>query len=393
MKILISAYACESGKGSEPGVGWNWSLAAAQKHEVWVLTRANNQLSIEQALAESPQPSLHFVYLDLPAWALAWKRGPLGIRIYYVIWQLIAARTARRLHHEEAFDIVHHLTFANFSLPALICLADVPFVLGPVGGGQKVPLPLYPVLGVRGVAAELLTLGARWLMRLNPLVRIGWSRAAVILVNNEETRLALPRRVRSKALLRPNACVAAMKGERTAGAPDRVAVYCGRLHRFKGVSLAIRVLVLLPTWRLLIVGDGPDGRRLRKIASRSGVADRVQFYPWLPQQELWKKLAACRTLLFPSLKEGAPSVIAEAQALGIPVVGFNRGGVAALATVPGTRFRLVTPGSPDESIRRLAAALRTFEEDDATPPSSPDFGPAAVARDIDAAYARARAAL
>lgn len=24
MKILFSAYACEPGKGSEPGVGWNW---------------------------------------------------------------------------------------------------------------------------------------------------------------------------------------------------------------------------------------------------------------------------------------------------------------------------------------------------------------------------------
>jgi len=44
MRVLISAYACEPDKGSEPGVGWNWALAAAEKHEVWVLTRSNNQI-------------------------------------------------------------------------------------------------------------------------------------------------------------------------------------------------------------------------------------------------------------------------------------------------------------------------------------------------------------
>ena len=50
MKILVSAYACEPGKGSEPGAGWLWARAAARRHEVWVLTRANNREAIEAAL-------------------------------------------------------------------------------------------------------------------------------------------------------------------------------------------------------------------------------------------------------------------------------------------------------------------------------------------------------
>ena len=52
MRLLLSAYACEPGRGSEPGVGWNWAIAlAALGHDVWVLTRANNRDRIEQALA------------------------------------------------------------------------------------------------------------------------------------------------------------------------------------------------------------------------------------------------------------------------------------------------------------------------------------------------------
>ena len=38
MKVLVSACACEPGKCSEPGVGWNWVRQIARPHEVWELT-------------------------------------------------------------------------------------------------------------------------------------------------------------------------------------------------------------------------------------------------------------------------------------------------------------------------------------------------------------------
>ena len=45
-RILLSAYACEPGKGSEPEVGWMWATElAAAGHEVWVITRAANRLA------------------------------------------------------------------------------------------------------------------------------------------------------------------------------------------------------------------------------------------------------------------------------------------------------------------------------------------------------------
>ena len=90
MKVLMSAYACEPGKGSEPAVGWNWALQAARRHEVWVLTRGNNREAIEAELAESPVGNLHFVYHDLPRWASFWKRGGRGLHLYYLLWQLTA---------------------------------------------------------------------------------------------------------------------------------------------------------------------------------------------------------------------------------------------------------------------------------------------------------------
>lgn len=384
MKVLVSAYACEPGTGSEPGAGWNWVVAAAQQHELCVFTRANNREPIEAALAAESLDSVRFVYLDLPPWARFWKRGGRGIRLYYTVWQLLLAREARRLCREERFDVVHHLTFANVWLPALACLAGPPFVLGPIAGGQRVPLLLYPALGLRGVATELL-LSLRALNRLNPLVRLGWSRSSLILVNNLETMQTLPRRHRAKVRVRPNACAAVDPGPPATPEEPPVAACVGRLNRFKGVALAIRALVLAPEWQLLVIGNGPDLERLARVAREAGVEDRVRFAGALPQAEVWRRLRGCRALLLPSLKEGASFIAAEAQELGLPVIALDTNGPAALAQMPGASFELVPPGRTNEVVSGFAAALERVRE--ASPPTvRPDFGLDGVARDVDTAY-------
>lgn len=394
MRILISAYACEPGKGSEPGAGWNWTLAAARNHEVWVLTRANNRAAIEEALACDPQPSLHFVYVDLPSWARFWKRGQRGVRLYYALWQVLAGIEARRLHTQQRFDIVHHLTFANLWYPALVFLADAPFVLGPVGGGPRVPLRLYRSLGVSGRAREISRVTAYAVSRANPLVRAAWRRATVIVVQNDETREALPRRYRGKTVVRPNACVrdgVTLPRRRTY--PVRpVAVYAGRLLGWKGVSLAIRALEFAPRWDLLVVGQGPDRDRLVEAVRTRNLEGRVRFVPWLTQEALWHELASCHALVLPSLRDDSPLIAAEAQSLGLPVVAFDQGGPSVFARLPGTSFELVYLGSEEECIRGLASALNRLERLEVRMPAEA-FGLQAVARDVDAVYERAGTAV
>ena len=187
MKVLISAYICAPHRGSEPGAGWNWSLAAAEDNEVWVITRERNRAAIEAELAAHPHPRLHFVYVELPPWGLRLKKGERGIRYfsYYTLWQLAALRTARKLHAELGFDLVHHVTFANMWLPALVGFVEAPFVLGPVGGGPRVPLRLYPELGAVGAAREAARVGLQAASRFNPLTRASWSRATTIVVQNQ----------------------------------------------------------------------------------------------------------------------------------------------------------------------------------------------------------------
>ena len=338
MRILAFAYACEPGKGSEPGAGWGLARMLVEFGEIWVITRANNRTSIEAALPSVPEAGrLHFEYVDLPAWARWWKRGQRGVRLYYLLWLGAALRRARRLHHAEPFDLVWHLTLANAWLGTTAPLVGPRFVYGPVGGGVTVPLRLFPSLGLRGIAYEFVRgLARRGGRYLNPLARLAWRKASLILVQNPETRAWLPRRYRRKAVVLPNVFAADLdgilpSGERRSAAPP-VALFAGRLLPWKGLSLALRALELGPDWRLVVFGSGPDLGRLRRLAHRYGVAHRAEFRGWQPREEVLRAMRdEANVLLFPSLHDEAGWVVAEALACGLPVVCLDHGGPPVVA--------------------------------------------------------------
>jgi hypothetical protein len=136
MKILLSAYSCLPGRGSEPGVGWNVVQQAARFHSVWVLTHGEGRREIEAALATGALSNVQFVILDLPPWALFWKRGRRGQQLHYYLWQLAAYFVGRGLHRKVEFNLIHHVTFVKYCTPSFLALLPVPFIWGPVGGGR-----------------------------------------------------------------------------------------------------------------------------------------------------------------------------------------------------------------------------------------------------------------
>jgi hypothetical protein len=73
-RILLSAYACEPGKGSEAGVGWHWAVEMGRLgHRVSVLTRLNNRSAIEAALA-APKARDYASRLEV----IYYRRGRVG---------------------------------------------------------------------------------------------------------------------------------------------------------------------------------------------------------------------------------------------------------------------------------------------------------------------------
>jgi glycosyltransferase involved in cell wall biosynthesis len=341
MRLLLSAYACEPGRGSEPGVGWNWAMElAALGHDVWVLTRANNRIRIEQALEESGhvrKPT--FLYFDLPRWATWWKRGSRGVRLYYYLWQIGALKVARSAHELHLFDAVQHLTFGIFRTPTLMGRLGIPFVLGPVGGGERTPVGLRRVFPFGQRMVERLRDAANIVLLRDPLVVDTYARASMILAKTPETLERMPAAARARARcflevgIAPESIAASPIQAWTAG-PFRL-LFVGRFVHWKGIALAIRALARLRqdglAVSLTMVGSGPQTARFKTLVDALGITDAVSWIGFLPQSELSSVYRAHHALLFPSLHDSSGNAVLEAMAQGLPVICLSAGGPAAVA--------------------------------------------------------------
>lgn len=335
MKVLMSAYACEPGRGSEPGAGWAWACAAAQRHEVWVLTHETNRASIDGVLANEPALAerLHAVYLRNARWAWPLRRRGPSRFAYYWLWQLGPCRRAsRQLHDRYGFDVCHHLTYGADWLPAGISsLPGVPLVWGPVGGSSTMNGPrTWARLGFHGFLAEAARAAVLGSLRTLIGKRVA-RRAALVLGQNDDVVAALaPTRV----LVEPNVGLDTglpdVQRIRTHSPPT--AIYAGRLLAWKGLRLALAALrrAEATEWQLEVYGEGPQRRRLERLTELWHLSNRVRFHGVRPRAEVLEAITRADVFLFPSVHDAAGWSVAEALALGCPVLCLDTGGPPTL---------------------------------------------------------------
>jgi glycosyltransferase involved in cell wall biosynthesis len=374
VKVLVSAYACEPHKGSEPGVGWNWAKEISRFAETWVITRANNREGIERAVADEKLEHIHFEYFDLPPWARTWKRGRRGIHAYYYLWQLGSARVARRLHRQVGFDLAHHVTLSAYWMPSGLAFLDVPMIWGPLGGAEVLPQALRDTLPRDGRLYEMAKGVTHVAAKLDPLVRLTSKRSSLVLMQTLGTRSRMQGMLPANSLVCSAVGIdcAAVSGSGTAGVSAdgrrglRV-ISVGRLLAFKALHLGVRAFSELrrraPDSEYVIVGAGPEAERLRQLAATLGLTASVRFTGSLPRAKVLEAMQDADVLLHPSMRDPPATVVAEAMAAGLPVVCLHHAGPGAQVT-PESGIR-VALGPEASVIEGLSEALILLHDDPA----------------------------
>ena len=362
LRVLVSAYACEPDKGSEPGVGWNWVKQIAVYNDVWLLTRNNNSQSIERELETGRYKNIHPVYVDPPRYLTFWKRQQRGVRAYYYIWQFAAWREARRLHRNLHFDIGHHVSFVNDWIWTFFALMPIPYVWGPIGSHPKSPAQLLPSSASRRM--DFLRYAFQTFMRVaDPLYWLSAWRASRIVVINGQLADNIPLRWlgRSKFVVEPAIGIDEMElPEHSPSTTIRTYLFVGRLEPVKSPHLALQAFGRLckdtdVDIRFTMVGEGSEKRRLEQIARDLGVESRVEFIDWLARSEVLRYFRDADVFLFPSM-EGGGMVVLEAMMLGLPVVCLNYGGPGEMVD-SGSGCK-VEVGDADTVITELASCMR-----------------------------------
>ncbi len=141
-------------------------------------------------------------------------------------------------------------------------------------------------------------------------------------------------------------------------------VTASRWVPYKHMDVIVAAFAHLPEQRLIVVGDGPERRRVRDAAGRN-----VELAGEVPRERLRELLRGARAFLF-AAEEDFGILPVEAQACGTPVIAYGRGG--SLETVRGLGHGAATgmffdrqqPDAVAEAVRAFDAVLPAIRPED-----------------------------
>lgn len=367
MRVLLSAWACAPGVGSEAGVGWRTALLLSREHEVHVMTSVANKRAIEQV--SSLPSSISFSYFGTVRplhrnMALArfqnWCR--------FMSWMRVSLIHAHELHLKRSFDVVQHLTLGTVRVASPLWRLPVPFVLGPCGGGELLPLKCFGALRLREAMWESARYIHTALLPFNATVRDSVKNASIA-VGSTGLTCRLLRRLGaepSRIAFLPSVYINTSEmsrilkeGKRNDPRGPLRVIAGGVLDGRKAMNLAIRAVALAKDRgadiRLTITCHGPEHDHLRRLCLGFDLGETVLFRSRLSRDEYLRELARTDLFLFPSLRDNCPATLIEAMLSGcVPLVVDCNGPGEIVDDTCGFK---VPPTSPKEIVTACADVM------------------------------------
>lgn len=125
----------------------------------------------------------------------------------------------------------------------------------------------------------------------------------------------------------------------------------GHIYLLKAVP---KVIASFPEVLFLFVGDGRERNKLERIASNLGIEDKVIFVGM--RKDIPEILSILDVFVLPSLNEGLPIALLEAQAARIPTIATRVGAIPHVIE-EGVTGKMVSPKDPETLSKALVQIL------------------------------------
>lgn len=319
MKILISSYSFGAGCGSEPGVGWNVASGMAQRgHDVTVLTTSEfHSLNYPDGVA----PPFRVLEFDL------------GITCFnssssYNCWQKRISSVIKDLCSKESFDLIHHVTFNQYRGIRDVFAANIPYVVGPVGGAEVVARQFFADMTLIKKLKEMLRYFSWDAWPLAWRIRSASSRG-VIVVSTPQTMQRLQRFSGVQHIqLMPIISIhdREIKSKRLSLAEQPYMVFNGGVRPDKGLKLLIRTLAILRKQGVSVPVKVAGVAEKDKCGVRQYMADcglpndALDLMAFMPRSELMTIVARAAAFLSFSFRDSGCMALLEAVAMGVPAL-------------------------------------------------------------------------
>lgn len=330
MNILLSAYTCGAGCGSEPGVGWNVARGLALRgHHVTVVTSPLYHEQTQRAI-EKEQLDIKLIQVD--------NNTPSNLFIKrHVRWQKKAAPLIQQIAKQQQIEVVHHVTFNQYRGLRDVLSAGVPYVIGPVGGAEVIPLPLL----IHGGLPPMRCL--KELLRYIAADAIGMIRRCCkssacgkVFVSNEPTASRLNHgffRLNEPAQICPAIAVNESEIVETAPVPQQNSpyflLYASLKRAEKGILPVLRAMSLYHhsggKCKLVIVGAPPEEHEaIAALCRRLSIPDGcIEIHAFVERTRMLQLMEGARSVLYTAYRDSGSMTVLESLAKGVPVICFD----------------------------------------------------------------------
>ncbi len=372
LKILINAYACSPGMGSEPGMAWNWVINLAKFCELYIITEGEFREKIESVVPTLGQgDNLHFYYNPVSdeVRKMCWNQGDWRFYKYYRQWQWKTYLMAKDICSEEKIDVLHQLNMIGFREPGYLWKLSrengVPFVWGPVDAKDN-----FPVAYLDGASfkTKLFMRLKNFLtgiqLRYSDRVRAAAHQVSVIFSASSNSQRSFKKYMGiDSPLLNETGCYVQDRPLQDKSEKNTFDVlWVGKMDFRKQLALALRTIAAVDDHlvRFHVVGGGDVGH-YKRLAIDLGISDRCVWHGAVSHEKVQELMQQSDVFFFTSVAEGTPHVVLEAIGNNLPVVCFDTCGQGdAVNAKVGRKIPLSRPA---QSVHDFAKALKELEQD------------------------------
>lgn len=371
MNILISAYAVSPNHGSEPGVGWNWTIELAKYCNLHIITEAEFKNDIEIALKDLPQKNnIHFYFNDIGEKArnMCWNQGDYRFYYYYKQWQKETYKIALDIIENNNIDIIHQLNMIGYREPGYLWkIKDIPKVWGPIGGFNFVKKSFLYSLGLKQAVFYTLKNFANTFQAITSnRVRKCINNADLLLAASGNSQIAIKKFYgKNSIILNETGCYINDKEIiNSRNENEFKIVWVGRFIPTKLLFLALDVIQKvndLENLKFHIVGTGVNDNitnKYKEYAKKIGIDNICVWHNKVPREEVDLIMRSSNLLLFTSIVEGTSHAILESIANNLPILCFNTCGHGEIVNDSiGRKIELTNPKNAtndfENEIRKL----------------------------------------
>lgn len=373
LKILVSAYACGPGMGSEPGMGWNFVIGLSKYHQVHVISEEKKfKAAVLSYLNDNPETNknLTFYFIRKSRHKFLRKIWPPSYYWYYRRWQKKAWAMAVELDKQEDFDLIHQLNMVGYREPGYLWKINKPFVWGPIGGLENSPWKFLPSLGLKGFVYYsgrniLNAIQRNFLLRPRLAVKhkgsalIAATKLNAFKIENlwNKKCIVISEVGQEKDLIINNVIL------RNNGEPLRI-IWSGRHAPGKNLPLLLKALTNAKfPFKCEFLGTGEMTSRWKKLSVRSGIDKSCKWHGWLERTDALSIMQTGHVFCITSISDLTSTVTLEALSCGLPIICLDHCGFSDVVNeYCGIKIPVTSPAKASKDFTLALERLYSDEE-------------------------------